>query len=51
MRRDQGKRDQGLRASRSRYGWITEGLDTRDLKEDKALLEELCGVACLHEHD
>jgi hypothetical protein len=23
------------------YGWFTEGFDTRDLKEDKALLEEL----------
>jgi predicted ATPase len=23
------------------YGWLTEGLDTRDLKEAKALLEEL----------
>jgi hypothetical protein len=24
-----------------RYGWFTEGFDTRDLKEAKALLEEL----------
>ena len=23
------------------FGWLTEGLDTRDLKEAKALLEEL----------
>jgi predicted ATPase len=23
------------------YGWFTEGFDTRDLKEPKALLEEL----------
>jgi predicted ATPase len=23
------------------YGWFTEGFDTRDLKEVKALLEEL----------
>jgi hypothetical protein len=23
------------------YGWVTEGFDTRDLKEAKALLEEL----------
>ncbi len=23
------------------YGWFTEGLDTRDLKEAEALLEEL----------
>jgi hypothetical protein len=24
------------------YGWFTEGFDTRDLKEAKALLDELC---------
>jgi predicted ATPase len=37
------------RASRSKlancappvYGWFTEGFDTRDLREAKALLEEL----------
>ncbi len=23
------------------YGWFTEGLDTKDLKEAKAMLEEL----------
>jgi hypothetical protein len=26
------------------YGWFREGFDTRDLKEAKALLEELGGV-------
>jgi predicted ATPase len=25
------------------YDWFTEGFDTRDLKEAKALLEELAG--------
>ena len=25
------------------YGWFTEGFDTVDLKEAKALLEELAG--------
>ena len=25
------------------YGWFTEGFETRDLKEAKALLEELGG--------
>jgi hypothetical protein len=25
------------------YGWFTEGFDTRDLKEAKALLDELHG--------
>jgi hypothetical protein len=29
------------------YGWFTEGFDTRDLKEAKALLEELAGVTRL----
>jgi hypothetical protein len=37
--REQGKRDEprDLRV----YGWITEGFDSRDLKEAKALLDEL----------
>jgi hypothetical protein len=30
-----------LRAARTLYGWFTEGFDTRDLKEEKALLAEL----------
>lgn len=25
------------------YGWFTEGLDTRDLKDAKTLLDELSG--------
>ena len=29
------------RRSSASYGWFTEGFDTRDLKEAKALLEEL----------
>ena len=28
------------------YGWFTEGFDTADLKEAKALLEELAGQRC-----
>jgi len=39
--RDQGKRDEALELLGSVYGWFTEGSDTRDLKEAKALLEEL----------
>ena len=27
-------------ATCSVYGWLTEGIDTRDLKEAKALLDE-----------
>jgi predicted ATPase len=41
MRRDHGKRDQACELLAPVYGWFTEGFDTRDLKEDKALLEEL----------
>jgi predicted ATPase len=39
--RDQGKRDEAHDLLAPVYGWFTEGFDTRDLKEAKALLEEL----------
>jgi predicted ATPase len=39
--RDQGKRQQARGLLGSVYGWFTEGFETRDLKEGKALLEEL----------
>ena len=39
--RDQGKRDQARDLLAPVYGWFTEGFDTLDLKEAKALLEEL----------
>jgi predicted ATPase len=39
--RDQGKVQQARELLASVYGWFTEGLDTRDLKEAKALLDEL----------
>src|SRR5262249_53266520 len=39
--RDQGKRDEARDLLALVYGWFTEGFDTRDLKEAKALLEEL----------
>jgi predicted ATPase len=38
---DQGKRDQARDLLAPVYGWFTEGFDTRDLKEAKALLDEL----------
>jgi predicted ATPase len=41
LRRDQGKRDEARDLLAPVYGWFTEGFDTRDLKEAKALLEEL----------
>jgi class 3 adenylate cyclase/predicted ATPase len=39
--RDQGKPQQARQLLAPVYGWFTEGFDTRDLKEAKALLEEL----------
>ena len=39
--RDQGKRDAAHDLLTPVYGWFTEGFDTRDLKEAKALLDEL----------
>jgi predicted ATPase len=39
--RDQGKVRQAREVLAPVYGWFTEGFETRDLKEAKALLEEL----------
>ena len=39
--RDQGKVKEARELLAPVYGWFTEGFDTRDLKEAKALLEEL----------
>jgi predicted ATPase len=39
--RDQGKPQQAREMLAPVYGWFTEGFDTLDLKEAKALLEEL----------
>ena len=39
--RDQGKPQQARELLAPVYGWFTEGFDTRDLKEAKALLEEM----------
>ena len=39
--RDQGKRDEPRELLAPVYGWFTEGFDTLDLKEAKALLDEL----------
>jgi predicted ATPase len=38
--RDQGKRQQAHDLLASVYAWFTEGFDTLDLKEAKALLEQ-----------
>jgi predicted ATPase len=39
--RDQGKPQQARELLAPAYDWFTEGFDTLDLKEAKALLEEL----------
>jgi predicted ATPase len=39
--RDQGKRAQARDLLAPIYGWFTEGFDTADLKDAKALLDEL----------
>ena len=41
LRRDQGRRADALSLLASVYGWFTEGFDTPDLKDAKALLDEL----------
>jgi predicted ATPase len=39
--RDQGKVSEARQLLAPVYGWFTEGLETRDLKEAKALLADL----------
>jgi len=39
--RRQGKRAEAYQLLAETYGWFTEGFDTADLKEAKALLDEL----------
>jgi predicted ATPase len=41
--RDTNRRDEGCAMLSEIYGWFTEGFDTADLKDAKALLEELNG--------
>ena len=41
LRRDQGRRVEARDLLAPVYGWFTEGFDTPDLKEAKALLAEL----------
>jgi predicted ATPase len=41
LRRDQGRHAEARDLLAPIYGWFTEGLDTADLKEAKALLDEL----------
>jgi predicted ATPase len=37
----QGKRDEASTMLAEIYGWFTEGFDTADLKDAKALLDQL----------
>jgi predicted ATPase len=38
---NQGRRDEARAKLAEIYGWFTEGFDTRDLENAKALLDEL----------
>jgi tetratricopeptide (TPR) repeat protein len=44
--RDRGRAAEARELLAPIYGWFTEGFDTRDLVEAKALLEELGGPVC-----
>ncbi len=44
LRRDQGRPAEARDLLAPVYGWFTEGFDTPDLKEAKALLDELGGA-------
>jgi hypothetical protein len=46
----QGKRAETYELLASIYGWCTEGFDTADLQEAKALLEELQGETWRAQH-
>jgi predicted ATPase len=39
----QGRRDEARTTLADIYGWLTEGFDTADLKDARALLDELSG--------
>jgi predicted ATPase len=41
LRRDQGRPGEGYELLAPVYKWFTEGFETRDLKEAKALLDAL----------
>ena len=41
LHRDQSRRAEARNLLAPVYGWFTEGFDTQDLKEAKALLDEL----------
>ena len=43
LRRDQGRPAEARDLLTPIYGWFTEGFDTQDLKDAKALLDELEG--------
>ena len=45
LRRDQGRHAEAFDLLAPVYGWFTEGFDTPDLKEAKALLEQLTASA------
>jgi predicted ATPase len=49
--RDQSRQAEARDLFAPVYGWFTEGFDTLDLQEAKALLEELAAYRSIGEHD
>jgi predicted ATPase len=45
LRRHQARRIEARDLLAAVYGWFTEGFETLDLKEAKALLDELCSTS------
>ncbi len=45
----QGKKEEARKLLAEIYGWFTEGFDTKDLQEAKALLEALRLGEAVHE--
>jgi predicted ATPase len=46
LRQQQGKKKEARQRLAEIYNWFTEGFDTGDLKEAKALLESLSPLGC-----
>ena len=46
----QGRRDEARTMLAEIYGWFTEGFDTADLIDAKALLDELSAARNIEEH-
>jgi predicted ATPase len=48
--RDRGRAGEARDLLAPIYGWFTEGFATKELKDAKALLDELTSADCRHDH-